>query len=77
MTAQDEDWIDDDELLIEAARYAVKINCSRNRFMSLAKHAWYQATTEAGRNPQTHGRQARSGRHINGTSRQSRHAQET
>jgi hypothetical protein len=49
------DWIDDEDLLIEAARYAVKIDCNRNRFMTLAKRAWFQAATEAGRDPQTVG----------------------
>lgn len=43
------DDIYDDELLIEAARYAVKIGCERNRFMSLAKKAWFQAMIEQGR----------------------------
>jgi hypothetical protein len=51
----DDDLIDDEDLLIEAARYAVKINCARNRFMSLAKRAWFQAATEVGREPQTIG----------------------
>jgi hypothetical protein len=49
----DNDWINDEDLLMEAARYAVKINCQRNRFMTLAKRAWFQAAIEAGRDPQT------------------------
>lgn len=44
--------IADEDLLIEAARYAVEIGCERNRFMSLAKKAWYQAAIEADVNPQ-------------------------
>jgi hypothetical protein len=52
MTIADE-FIDDDDLLIEAARYAVKRKIARERFMKLAKQAWYQATTEKSLNPQT------------------------
>jgi hypothetical protein len=43
-----DDEIEDEDLLMEAARYAIKVNCSRNRFMSLAKRAWYHAAMEAG-----------------------------
>jgi hypothetical protein len=50
-----EEWIDDEDLLMEAARYAVKIKCDHNKFMSLAKRAWFQSASEAGVNPQTHG----------------------
>lgn len=61
-----DDFIEDEDLLMEAARYAVKIDCQRNRFMTLAKRAWYQAATEAGRDPQMIGiklRSSRQGRH--------------
>jgi hypothetical protein len=50
--SEDDDLIEGEDLLIEAARYAVQIECPRNRFMSLAKKAWFQAATEAGVNPQ-------------------------
>jgi hypothetical protein len=53
MSDQSDDFIEDEDLLMEAARYAVKIKCERNRFMTLAKRAWYQAAVEAGRDPQT------------------------
>lgn len=42
----DDDLIDDDQLLIEAARYAVKSGVQRNRFMTQAKRAWFQADAE-------------------------------
>lgn len=47
------DEIDDEDLLMEAARYAIKVDCSRNRFMNLAKRAWYQAAIEAGQEVST------------------------
>jgi hypothetical protein len=53
MNNDDEEWVFDEDLLIEAARVAVKIKQSRDRFMSLAKKAWFQAAVEAGRDPQT------------------------
>ena len=43
----DHDLIWNEDLLIEAARYAVKCKTDRNRFMSLAKKAWFQAEHEA------------------------------
>jgi hypothetical protein len=63
--ADDDEWIDDEDLLIEAARYAVRTNdVSRNAFMKAAKRAWYRAAIERGRNPQTLGGawQGRAGR---------------
>jgi hypothetical protein len=62
--SENDDWIDDEDLLIEAARYAVKIGFHRDHFMSLAKQAWFKAATEAGRDPQTIGkrRKGRRGR---------------
>lgn len=41
-----EDFVDDEDLLIEAARFAIKTSTSRNNFMSLAKRCWYQAEAE-------------------------------
>jgi hypothetical protein len=41
----DDDFIDDEDLLIEAAKYAVKQGVSRNAFMSRAKKAWFEADT--------------------------------
>jgi hypothetical protein len=41
-------YVEDEDLLIEAAHYAVSINCGRNRFITLAKRAWREAAVEAG-----------------------------
>jgi HicB family len=42
----DEEFIDDENLLIEAARYAFAGGVGRNNFMSQAKRAWDQADAE-------------------------------
>jgi hypothetical protein len=44
---------DDEDLLMEAARYAVKLGCLRNRFMMLSKRAWDRAATEPDGEPKT------------------------
>lgn len=51
----DDGIIEDEDLLQESARHAIRIGCHRNKFMTLAKRAWYTAATEAGQNPQTVG----------------------
>jgi hypothetical protein len=72
MSNNNDDFIADEDLLMEAARYAVKIDCNRNRFMSLAKRAWFLAATEAGRNPQTVGIKLRPNKQ-NGTAGRAGH----
>ena len=42
----DDEYITDDELLIEAARIAFRTGIRRNRFMTLAKQCWDQAEAE-------------------------------
>jgi hypothetical protein len=46
MTEKEDEWIDDEDLLMEAARYAIRSGISRNRFMSQSKRAWYEAEAE-------------------------------
>lgn len=55
MTDNDRDFVEDEDLLMEAARFALKINCQKNRFIGLARKAWFQAATEAGYDPQVVG----------------------
>jgi hypothetical protein len=45
----DDEYITDDELLIEAARYAIAQKIQREAFIKQAKQAWYKAAFEAGR----------------------------
>jgi hypothetical protein len=42
----DDDFVFDEDLLIEAARFAVLRRVQREQFISLAKKAWYQADAE-------------------------------
>lgn len=53
LTDSADEFINDEELLIEAARYAVRIGVSRDAFMTQAKKAWFAAANEARVNPQT------------------------
>jgi hypothetical protein len=46
MTENEDEWIDDEDLLMEAARYAISSGINRNRFMSQSKRAWYEAEAE-------------------------------
>jgi hypothetical protein len=41
-----DDYIYDEDLLLEAARYAITQKTSRNQFMKLAKQVWYKADAE-------------------------------
>jgi hypothetical protein len=38
---------EDKDLLIKAARHAVKTNCSLGRFSTLARRAWFKETARA------------------------------
>ena len=42
----DDEFIDDENLLLEAARYAVRQGVQRNKFMTLAKRCWFEADAE-------------------------------
>ena len=53
MTDGDDEYVHDEDLLIEAARYAIRKRQNLELFMSLAKRCWYKAATERGLDPQT------------------------
>jgi|GEM_PF-6559517 len=47
----DDEYIEEAELLIEAARYAVRQRLSRSRFLRKAKETWLRAAIETGQDP--------------------------
>ena len=53
MTDSDDEYVHDEDLLIEAARYAIWKGQNRDLFMHRAKKCWYKAATERGLDPQT------------------------
>jgi hypothetical protein len=44
----DDEYIDNENLLIEAARYSIAMRQSRNMWMKRAKQCWYKAAAEHG-----------------------------